>query len=358
MKRIVASLCLAACGPLESMEADGAASTSQAIVNGNFRSDVTFGGALVETATSTCSGAFLAEDLVLTHIRCKAATRVWVGGKKYSIKLARNVPFNNDLAALQLRQEVPSIATLRPTNRRVSSGEQLSCFGFDAQRTFTSGEFRVTDLSGDFIFLAGGLGFSGTFGVDTTDDGGFCIRDGGELAAIFSLKGTASPRAVQVDQASGWLANLMNAVVQARSRASLTLVNDPNLATPTTLTASGTALTSSPRVAKSLPQAFYLAPAVPARPEVVSLVNADSGRCVSASGLFLPTANLATCAMSTSRQQFVLVSSSNVFPAGMTDGYKLESLGAPGWCLVPTGAPFLVPCTSSQASFGFWLNLF
>lgn len=358
MKRFIALLCLAACGPVEPMEADPSASTAQPIIGGNVRSDVTYGGALVESPTATCSGGFVARDVVLTHRRCIDATRVWVGGQKYAVRLGRAVPFNGELAAVQLRQLVPStVAILQASTQQAVAGESLSCFGFDASRTFTSGVFQVTDVTADAFFMRGGVGFSGTFGIDTSDEGGFCIRDGSyELVGTLArVKGT-TPRAVHVAQLTAWLKNVMVAVEQSRSQVSLTLVNDPNLVTPLALTLDGT-LKSSFRVAKSLKQAFYLAPAQAGRPEIVALVNADTGTCVSVP-TGLPAATMARCSFTSASQRFVLTSRSNAYPSGMTDGYQLESMNAPGFCLTPQSAGLLVPCVPALATFAFWLNLF
>ncbi len=58
----------------------------------------------------------------------------------------------------------------------------------------------MSALSGDVIDLAGGFGFNGPFGVELSDDGGFCMRDGStEIAAVLSASKYLTPRAVQVN---------------------------------------------------------------------------------------------------------------------------------------------------------------
>jgi hypothetical protein len=365
MNRIVLVLCLAACGPLEPMEAGSTASTEQPIVNGNVRTDTTFGGALVEAVgpngPTTCSGAFVANDLVLTEARCSGATGVFVSGLRSPVKLVRPTA-HPTVVAVQLRKPVPGVTVLRVTMQRVTSGETLSCFGFDAQRTFTSGTFVVRDLSGDFLFLAGGMGFNGSFGVAGSDDGGFCLRDSTfELAAVLTRGTSGAARAVQADLQAGWLADVLVAVAQARSRTSLSLVHDPNAPSPLTLTAPGRALQPALRQSGSLAQGFYLAPVVAGRPEVVALVSAESGQCVVVSrGLlgFPGRAGLTRCNFASSAQWFVQTSHAKAFTGNLTTGYRLESPFTPGECLSATGASVLMPCGRVGSTVGFWLNLF
>lgn len=364
MKRLVPLLCLAACGPLEPMEAEDLASSTQPITNANPRSELTFGGALVELAGGDCSGAFVARDLVLTHVRCLASARVWVNGQKYSVKLARRVPFSAELAALQLKQQVPVTTVLSGSSTRVASGEALSCFGFDGSRRFGSGAFRVTDLSADTIYLRGGVAFGGSFGVERSDDGGFCTRDTtAEIVAVLASNGGPTPRAVQVDQLASWLTNVMVAVGQSRSQASLTIVDNPNSVTPTVLAENNGALSLQRRVAQSPQQAFYFAPVMPGRPELIALVSASTGTCVEVRTLptippFPPltTARLARCNFTSSAQWFVQTSFPNVFGPNLTTGYTLEAPTSPGTCLFPLTGSTLVDCRGAKV--GYWLNLF
>lgn len=347
---LLSSLLFACGGPVEST-----ASTSQAITSGNARADDVFGAGLVDAPGTACSSAFLAPDLVLTHARCLGGTKVTVAGKTYDVELGRSVSINKELATLQLKKQVPAtVFNWTPTRTRVTSTDVLTCFGFDVSRVLTSGTFRVVDLSGEAIFLQGGSSFPGTFGVAPIDDGGFCIRDGSfEIVATLAAAPAApgAPRAVQVDTLGKGVNDLMAAVVQARSQWAITLVNDPNAASPAALTLSGTALIPLSRVARDPSQAFYLARG--AAPDLVSLVNANTGLCVFGSGVL---AGARSCNFASTSQQWKM-ESFQAFPGPLKDAYRFRLVANPALCLSVGGSP-LVPCTLAAANFGMWLNAF
>ncbi|MFT3712836.1 MAG: hypothetical protein QM817_34725 [Archangium sp.] len=360
MSSLVVLLSLAACGAREGATAEEEVETrSDAIINGMGRNEATFGGVLVEGA-SPCSGSLLAPDLVLTHARCANATQVRSAGVAIAVEISRVAPGSGgELVTLQLRKKFPSTTFVwQLTRTRVVKDEVLSCFGFDGSRVFGSGTFRVIDVSGDVISLRGGpVGLGQAFDVGVSDDGGFCIRDGNfELAATLAQKGPGA-RAFQVTGLQSVFADLMNAIVQARSQFAITLVDDPNKVTPNVLTLDAVrGLTSLPRVARDPRQGFYLAPT--GAPDEVRLVNANTGQCL-AMGF---QAIAVSCDVTRSNQKFKMNYLPSFFTTGgMTDGYQFSA----GLCLPTLGGSVpALPCgvlaqqLPGYDVFGMWLNQF
>lgn len=312
-----------------------------------------FGGALVIDGPAVCSGVFLESDLVATHADCVTNKTVVVSGSVYAVKLGRSVPGAVTLATLQLRKEVTSIFLPGLTRRPVQSGETLSCFGFDATRAFTSGTFKVRDVSGSQLFLEGGAShYMTSFSVEETDLGGACFRDGA-TEAVAILTGTTNgtiATAVQVDSLLAARRDLMNAVVASRTQGAVTLVDDPGLASPLALgvNATGTLL-ASPRVSTLLSQAFYLVPLT--APRVVAMVNAETGRCLAA----MSPPRAVSCDFANPQQHWEVASvSTTAFSAGFRDGYRFRSMVPPSPCLTVGGAT--TSCSSQGTTLGLWLN--
>lgn len=351
-----AALVLVACGGLVEDEQEVATAERQ-IVSGNPRVDATFGGALVDAGTTRCSGAFLAPDLLLTHARCFEARTVSVGGLSYSVKLARRFQhLSAEVVALQLRREVkPPLNPRTITRTRVAVNERLSCFGFDSQGAFTSGEFTVSALSGDVIDLTGGFGFNGPFGVELSDDGGFCMRDGSiEIAAVLSASKYLTPRAVQVDLLEQPVVDIMAAVIQARSRSSVALVDDPTLTLPDALMLNSSLMRATLQAPRTPKQGFYLAPT--SHPNVVSLVNANTGTCLYLSPAYGGTIGDRRCVATDTTQQWSQEYVLGVFGGGATNGYRYRALTNPALCLSVRG--WRVDCNLPDANLGLWLNPF
>lgn len=148
------------------------------------------------------------------------------------------------------------------------------------------------------------------------------------------------------------LTDIMVAVVEARSRRSVALVDDPTKTLPDALMLNGGLMgATTPRTPK---QGFYLSPT--SQPDIVSLVNANTGTCLYLSPAHGWSLGERRCVFTDTAQQWSQEYVVGAFGGGTTNGYRYRALTNPALCLSVRGWP--IDCNLPEAKLGLWLNLF
>jgi hypothetical protein len=350
------------CNPNTENDDESVSTHQEAIINGQPARASSFGGVLVEPG---CSGVLVRPDLVLTAASCKGASTVVADGVRVRVKVARVPRANEGVALLQLQKSV----SMRPAvldQRRLTTGEAVMCFGFDPAGNFTSGAFDVVDLSFNGVFLRGRTGSTAGFqttGTAKSDIGGFCTRfDGrGLVVAILDEAESTGGVGTHVDVLVPYLQHLEVALTQSRVAGALSLVAPAQRPTdsPTALAADAS-IAPAPRLGAPVEQAFYLASTPPpgwaGSAQVVSLVSAQTGHCLSVSAPS-NTLTLSPCSLAFGGAETFIISQNMSTSSSEPVTYRIEPYTQPGRCLSVTQAPTLVDC-ASKPPVTFWLNRF